>query len=91
MAPVLFRLVKFAGNLVDSSTGSGKRVEFRLVFAHAEMAHNIDSARVFGPGEVREQLDEEAGPHLITDRDALRTGGQLGDDGGGVLRLAPGQ
>ena len=42
--------LEFAGNLVDSSTGSGKRVKLCLVFAHAEVADNVDGTRVLGSG-----------------------------------------
>ena len=42
--------LEFTSNLVDSSTGSGKRVELRLVFTHAEVTNDVDCTRVLGSG-----------------------------------------
>ena len=40
--------------------------------------------------DVELQLDEEAGPHLVADRDGSRAGGQRRHDVDGVLGLRPG-
>jgi hypothetical protein len=71
--------LQLTGDLVNRCARCCEGVDLGLVFAHPQSAHNIDRPFVDGSGQVRQKLNEESGPHLIADCDALRTLGELAD------------
>ncbi len=81
--------LQLAGDRVDGRAGSGERIDLGLVLGPPQRTDDVDRTGVLGAGQVREQFDEEAGPHLVTDSDPLRTCGQLAGDRRRVVGLAP--
>ncbi len=83
--------LQFTGDPVDGSAGSGQGGDLRLILRHPQRADHIDGSGVRGTGKLREQFDEEAGPHLVAHCHPTGPGGQPGDDRRRVLRLPPRQ
>ena len=83
--------LQFAGDPVDGSACCGQGGDLRRILGHPQRTDHVDGSGVGRTAKLWQQLDEEAGPHLVAHCDPTRSGGQPGDDRRGVLRLTPRQ
>ena len=79
----------WSGDPVGGRTGRAQRIDLGGVLHHPQRADDVDGAAERGARQLREQLDEEAGPHLVADGDGRRPPGELGGEGGRILGLVP--
>ena len=81
--------LELPGDPIGGSAGRAECIDLGRVLHHAQRADDVDGATERGAGQQREQLDEEAGPHLVADGDGPGPSGELGGEGGRVLGLVP--
>ena len=74
---------------VDRRAGGRERVDLGRVLHHPQRTDDVDRPPEHGTGKLREQLDEEARPHLVADRDAASSADEPGDDRRRILGLLP--
>ena len=74
---------------VDGRARRGERSTSAGVLHHPQRTDDVDRPPERGAGELRQQLDEEARPHLVTDRDSAGSTDEPGDDRRRILGLPP--
>ncbi len=74
---------------VDGCARGGERVDLGRVLHHSQRTDDVDRPPELRTGELREQLDEEARPHLVADRDMASGPDQPGDDRRRIFGLLP--
>ena len=83
--------VELVGDPVGRGPGGAQGVDLGGVLDHPQRPDDVDRSPERGARQLRQQLDEEAGPHLVADGGRRGAGGEAGDDRRRVLRLAPRQ
>ena len=81
--------VQLRSDAIGSGAGGAQRGDLGVVLDHAQRTDDVDGPPVRRLRQVRQQLDEEARPHLVADRDRRRRAAQAGDDLDGIGRLRP--
>ena len=65
------RAVQLRGDSICSGTRSSERGDLRIILGHAQTTNDVHGAHESSVRNERQQLDEEAGPHLVADRDRV--------------------
>ena len=81
--------VQLRGDAIGGRAGGAQGGDLGVVLDRAQRADDVDGAPVRRLRKVRQQLDEEARPHLVADRDRRCRAAQAGDDLDGIGGLRP--
>ena len=72
--------VQLGGDAIGGVAGGAQGGDLGVVLDRAQRADDVDGPPVRRPRQVRQQLDEEARPHLVADGDRRGRTAQPGDD-----------
>ena len=65
--------MQLGGDPVGGRAGGAQGGDLGGVLDHAQRADDVDGTAELGARQLRQQLDEEPGPHLVADRGGRRT------------------
>ena len=81
--------LELRGHTVGRRASGGERRDLGGVLALPQRTDDLDRPPEHGRRQAREQVDEEAGPRLVTDHHGARPPGEVRHDRHRVLGLAP--